>query len=175
MVKRPDCWDQITSRTIQRLQNPRSLPTSIWTWLIFLWPLRDMVAMGAEHSSLNSAAERAAARLHLSLSPDPAPEQVFFIRSDQYSFVKQGIPAIYPSPGVKSGDAKTDPLKIRQNWEQTRYHQPSDDMKQPGLLFDQAARFAQFTFLVGYFVAEDPQRPTWNKGDFFGDRYGKKR
>ena len=140
----------------------------------FLWPLRDIVAMGAEHSSLNSAAQRAAKRLHLSLSPDPAPEQVFFIRSDQYSFVKQGIPSIYPSPGVKSEDAKINPLKIRENWEQTRYHQPSDDIKQPGLLFDQAARFAQFTFLVGYFVAEDPQRPTWNSKDFFGDRYGKK-
>ena len=141
----------------------------------FLWPLQDIVAMGAEHSSLNSAAERAAARLHLSLSPDPAPEQVFFIRSDQYSFVKQGIPAIYPSPGVKSDDAKTNPLKIRENWEKTRYHQPSDDMKQPRLLFDQAAKFAQFTFLVGYFVAEDSQRPSWNHGDFFGDRYGKNR
>jgi Zn-dependent M28 family amino/carboxypeptidase len=140
----------------------------------FLWPLQDIVAMGIEHSSLSSVAERAAAKLHLSLSPDPSPEQVFFIRSDQYSFVKQGIPSVYPNPGVKSSDPKISPLKIRQDWEQTRYHQPQDDMNQPGLLFNEAAKFAQYTFLVGYYIAQEPQRPAWNRGDFFGDRYGQK-
>jgi hypothetical protein len=139
-----------------------------------LWPLKDIVAFGAEHSSLDGVAKRAAEKMHLSLSPDPTPEQVFFIRSDQYSFVKQGIPSIYPSPGVKSDDAKIAPLKIQQTWQQTRYHQPSDDMSQPGLLFAEAARYAQFTFWVGYFVAQDQQRPSWNNGDFFGNRYGKK-
>lgn len=61
------------------------------------WPLADIVAFGAEHSSIESAIHRACERMHLSQSADPAPEQVVFIRSDQYSFVKQGIPAVMPT------------------------------------------------------------------------------
>ncbi len=46
-------------------------------------------------------------------------------------------------------------------------------MEQPGLLFDEAAKYGRFVFLCGDLIADDPQRPTWNKGDFFGDRYKK--
>ena len=53
----------------------------------------------------------------------------------------------------------------QKNWEQTRYHQPQDDMDQPGLNFDAAVKYAQFVFLCG-FLTEDSQRPIWNKGDF---------
>jgi hypothetical protein len=48
-------------------------------------------------------------------------------------------------------------------------------MQQPGLMFDEAAKYGRFVFLCGDLIADDLQRPTWNKGDFFGDRYGKKR
>jgi Peptidase family M28/PA domain len=139
-----------------------------------LWPLRDIVAFGAEHSTLNAALERAAQRLHLTLSPDPFPEQVAFIRSDQYSFVRQGIPAVMVSPGFKSSDPAIEPLKIFEQWEQTRYHQPQDDMQQPGLDFEAAAGFGRFAYLSGYEIAQDPVRPSWNPGDFFGERYAKK-
>jgi hypothetical protein len=139
-----------------------------------LWPLLDIIPFGAEHSTLDSVVKRAAERLHLSLSPDPMPEQVIFIRSDQYSFVKQGIPAVYPSPGIKSNDPKIDPVAIFKDWEATRYHQPQDDMQQPGLDFDQAVKYAQFAYLCGWLVTEDPARPTWNAHDFFGDHYAKK-
>jgi hypothetical protein len=138
---------------------------------LMLWPLRDIVAFGAEHSSLDAVVQKAAARLHLSESPDPNPEEVVFIRSDQYSFVKQGVPAIFPVPGFKSDDPKIKPEEIFKNWEQTRYHQPQDDMDQPGLDFDAAAKYARFVFLCGFLITEDAQRPTWNKGDFFGDHY----
>jgi Peptidase family M28/PA domain len=139
---------------------------------LMLWPLRDIVAFGAEHSSLDAAVRKAAARLQLSESPDPMPEEVVFIRSDQYSFVKQGVPAIFPVPGFKSDDPKIKPEEIFKNWEQTRYHQPQDDMDQPGLDFDAAAKYARFVFLCGWLITEDSQRPTWNKGDFFGEHYG---
>ena len=138
------------------------------------WPLGDIVAFGAEHSSLESAIHRACERMHLTESPDPAPEQVVFIRSDQYSFVRQGIPAVMPTPGVKSSNPNLNPVAIFGNWEQTRYHQPQDDMQQPGLDFEAAAQFARFAFLTGYFISQDKDRPTWNKGDFFGEHYGKK-
>jgi len=45
-------------------------------------------------------------------------------------------------------------------------------MKQPGLLFDEAAKHARFVFLCGYYVANGAEKPTWNKGDFFGEHYG---
>jgi hypothetical protein len=138
---------------------------------LMLWPLRDIVAFGAEHSSLDGVVRKAAARLHLSESPDPNPEEVVFIRSDQYSFVKQGVPAIFPVPGFKSDDPKIKPEEIFKNWEQTRYHQPQDDMDQPGLDFDAAAKYARFVYLCGWLITEDSQRPTWNKGDFFDEHY----
>ncbi|HXM92355.1 MAG TPA: M28 family peptidase, partial [Candidatus Dormibacteraeota bacterium] len=138
---------------------------------LMLWPLRDIVAFGAEHSSLDAVVKKAAARMRLSESPDPSPEEVVFIRSDQYSFVKQGVPAIFPVPGFTSDDPKIKPTEIFKNWEQTRYHQPQDDMDQPGLDFDAAAKYARFVFLCGLLITEDPQRPTWNKGDFFGEHY----
>ncbi len=59
-------------------------------------PLRDVVAFGVNHSTLLEPVSRAAEWLDIDLSPDFMPEQVIFIRSDQYSFVKQGIPAVYP-------------------------------------------------------------------------------
>jgi Zn-dependent M28 family amino/carboxypeptidase len=137
------------------------------------WPVEDVVAFGAEHSSLGEVIRKVAERMHLGVSPDPFPAQVVFIRSDQYSFVKQGIPAMMPSIGFKSSDPKINPINIFGNWYETRYHQPQDDMEQPGLNFESAAQYARFAFLCGYLITEEKQRPTWNKGDFFGDKYGK--
>jgi len=142
--------------------------------IFMLWPSLDVIAFGAEHSSLDAVIKKAAARMQLTESPDPLPQEVVFIRSDQYSFVKQGIPAVMPSPGFKSSDPALNPSQIFGTWEETRYHQPQDDMQQPGLNFDAAAKFARFAFLCGYLITEDPERPRWNKGDFFGERYGRK-
>ena len=139
--------------------------------VFMLYPLQDVIAFGAEHSSLESAIRRAADRMHIVESPDPMPEQTVFIRSDQYSFVLQGIPAVMPSPGFKSTEPKK-ALNLAMKWMDDTYHEPNDDMNQPNLDFEAAANFARFTFLTGYYVAQDSERPTWNKGDFFGDRYG---
>ena len=139
-----------------------------------LWPLQDIIAFGAEHSSLDAVVRKAAERAHLGVSPDPMPEEVVFIRSDQYSFVKQGVPAVFPVPGFKSNDPKIHPEEIFKKWETERYHEPGDDMDQLGLMFDEAAKYGRFVFLCGDLIANDPQRPTWNKGDFFGDRYVKR-
>jgi hypothetical protein len=141
---------------------------------LMLWPLRDIIAYGAEHSSLEGVVERAAARLQLSVSPDPAPEETIFIRSDQYSFVKQGVPSVFPVAGFKSNDPAIDPAAIFKKWEQTRYHEPQDDMQQPGLDFDQAVKYAQFIYLCGWLITQDAARPAWKAKDFFGERYGKK-
>ncbi|HEV8075374.1 MAG TPA: M28 family metallopeptidase [Candidatus Acidoferrum sp.] len=139
-----------------------------------LWPLLDIIPFGAEHSTLDGVVKRAAERLQLGISPDPMPEEVIFIRSDQYSFVRQGVPAVFLVAGFKSNDPKIDPPAIFKDWEATRYHQPQDDMQQPNLDFNQAVKYAQFAYLCGWLITQDPARPAWNAHDFFGDHYAKK-
>jgi Peptidase family M28/PA domain len=139
--------------------------------VLMLWPMEDVIAFGAEHSSLDNVIKKAAERVGVTESPDPMPDEVIFIRSDQYSFVRQGIPSVMPTPGFKSNDPKINPQEIFGKWEETRYHQPQDEIDQPNLNFDSAAKFARFAFLCGYMITEDQHRPAWNKGDFFGDHY----
>ena len=141
---------------------------------LMLWPLQDVIVYGAEHSSLGAVAQQAAGRLHLDVSPDPQPEQYFFIRSDHYSFVKQGIPAIFSEAGVKSSDPSINAKEREAAWEQNIYHQPQDDMNQT-FDFESGAKFARFNFLCGYLIAQAAERPAWNSGDFFGEHYGKKK
>lgn len=138
-----------------------------------LWPMEDVTAHGAEHSTLGAAVREAATRMKVEVSPDPHPEQVFFIRSDQYSFVKQGIPSVFPSFGVKASNPKIKPDDIVARWFETTYHKPQDDMSQ-SFDFESGAKFARYSFLVGYVVAQQNEKPAWNPRDFFGEHYGKK-
>lgn len=135
---------------------------------VMLWPMKDIIALGAEHSSLQSVVDRAAQKLGLAVSPDPAPEQVAFVRSDQYSFVRQGIPSMALEAGVRSDDPGIKPAELFENWEQHFYHQPNDDMQQPGLNFESAALYARTALLCGLYTANDAAVPVWNSGDFFG-------
>jgi len=135
------------------------------------FPLKDVVALGAEHSTLGDEVARAAKVMGYDVSPDPMPEEVSFIRSDQYSFVLQGVPAVDIEDGVKSTDPKINGFELIKKWLVTRYHTPLDSMDQP-IDFDSAANGAVLNFLVGYKVAQQEGAPTWNKGDFFGATFG---
>ncbi len=137
-----------------------------------LYPLRDIVALGAEHSSLGEDVSAAARQMGYEVSPDPMPEQVFFIRSDQYSFVRQGVPAVAISDGLKSADPKMNGERITTSWLTSIYHTPKDDMDQP-FDFASAAKGARLNFLVGYEIAQQSRRPTWNAGDFFGTKFAR--
>jgi hypothetical protein len=137
------------------------------------YTFRDIVALGAPDSSLDAVVARNAARLGLKVSPDPWPDQNYFVRADQYSFVRQGVPSVFISEGEEAKDPSVDGKKFYEQWIATRYHAPSDDMNQP-LNFDATVQFMQIQFLVGYDIAEDPQRPRWKPGDFFGDTFGPK-
>jgi hypothetical protein len=130
----------------------------------------DIVSFGAEHSSLMSVVRKEAARFGLKVSPDPMPEQVFFIRSDQYSFVRQGIPAVFTGEGFQAVDPAIDGRKVVEHWIEKYYHSPFDDMKQP-LAFKPALKFMRLNFAIGYDVANAARRPSWNTGDFFGDLF----
>jgi len=138
-----------------------------------LYDFRDVISFGSEHSSVGSAVQRATRRLGLELTPDPFPEQLYFVRSDQYSFVKQGVPAVFAGEGLKTVDPALDGRKIFDTWQALRYHQPSDDLNQPWN-FAAAVKGTRLQFLIGHFLASDRDRPRWNSGDFFGTRFGRK-
>ena len=71
---------------------------------MFLFPLNTIVGYGAEHSSLEALTAIEAKKEGFELMPDPYPDEVYFIRSDQYSFVRQGIPAVYFAEGIGSSE-----------------------------------------------------------------------
>ncbi len=59
-----------------------------------IFPLRSVIALGAEESSLGTAAATVAGSAGIPLAPDPFPDRNSFIRSDQYSFIREGVPAL---------------------------------------------------------------------------------
>jgi Zn-dependent M28 family amino/carboxypeptidase len=139
---------------------------------LFLYPLADLVAFGSQHSSLQSDAESAAADEGFVFSPDPMPEELLFVRSDQYSFVRFGIPAVFLVPGFNSTNADMDGGALTRDHIKNHYHEPSDDMTRP-VDWESAVRFARAHTRIGYSVANTERRPTWNEGDFFGELFGR--
>jgi Zn-dependent M28 family amino/carboxypeptidase len=139
---------------------------------LFLEPIAEVVAFGAEHSTLATPVARAVAEAGLRLIPDTMPEENIFIRSDQYSFVLQGVPAVYLSPGVGSSEAETKGGLLIREFLKKHYHMPSDDLGRP-MDLDSAERFIRANVLIGYAVASDPEPPRWKPGNFFGETFGK--
>jgi hypothetical protein len=133
-------------------------------------PLLDIVPYGAQHSTMSVPVERAAQHLGIGIGTDPIPEQVLFIRSDHFSFVRQGVPSLFIKSGFKTGDAR-DGAAINAGYRRDVYHKPNDDMSQP-FDFESGAAHARLNFLTGWLVAQETARPSWNPGDFFGQLFG---
>lgn len=135
------------------------------------YAMKDIVPLGSEHSSLGGDVAAACKELGYEVGDDPMPEENNFVRSDQYSFVLQGVPAVEVTDGIHSTDPTIDGLALQKKWLLTRYHTPLDSMDQP-IDFDSMAKGAVLNFLVGYQVAQRDKAPEWNEGDFFGTRFG---
>jgi hypothetical protein len=132
------------------------------------WEPHDLRALGAEHSTLLAAVQAAAQAQGLKISPDPEPEQVFFIRADQFSFVKQGVPAVFPGSGWQDAQGNIEKNKAYADWwTKNRYHMPTDEWD-PKLDYENMAKEVRAEFLIALAVALDPERPRWNEGDVFG-------
>ena len=101
------------------------------------------------------------------------PEEVRFVRSDQFSFVKQGIPALAFKAGSRSADPEIDGEAMLDDFLKNHYHQPSDDLNLP-YSNDGARHFVQAALLLGLNVANDDARPSWNENDFFGDKFARR-
>lgn len=137
---------------------------------LLLWDFKDVIAWGASHSDLKGTVADAAKQLGLTLSPDPWPEQAIFTRSDHYSFVKQGIPAVFIFPGLATADDPKAGAKIFGNFMANHYHMPTDEIHEG---FNDAAmkRFADVNFMIAEVVANQADKPKWNSNDFFGDAF----
>jgi hypothetical protein len=130
-------------------------------------PLLSVVPLGAEHSSLMENVKFAADYLGLEVEADPEPEQNRFVRSDQYSFVVSGIPALHIKYGNKSNDPGFDLDAFVKEWRAKFYHRAADGMD--GVFdFTAAKTYIQLNFLISYSIANTSERPTWNPGDLFG-------
>ncbi|TCO76096.1 M28 family metallopeptidase [Chromatocurvus halotolerans] len=138
---------------------------------VIIGDVTDVIPIGIEHSTLGDVTERAVAQADIVLTPDPAPEEVVFVRSDQYPFVRAGIPAVYLKGGVKLRDGG-DGEAIVKAFRAKRYHLPSDDLDQP-LYWPAAGRLAYVNYRIGSLIANDPERPQWLPDSFFGQTFGK--
>jgi Zn-dependent M28 family amino/carboxypeptidase len=127
-----------------------------------LFPLKKMIAYGAEESTLGADARAEAERRHLTLVPDPAPDHLVFVRSDQYSFIRRGIPALMLE---FAADGQDQEAQLR-TWFSERYHAQADNLDQP---VDLAAADSYDRYLVGLVtrVANDKEAPRWRDDSFF--------
>jgi Zn-dependent M28 family amino/carboxypeptidase len=137
---------------------------------VFMHPVADIVAFGAEHSTIEPLAERAARDAGFALSPDPMPEEVIFVRSDQYSFVEVGIPAVFLVPGFGSRDPRASGQAAKDLFHDKHYHMPSDELGLP-VDWPSVLRFLDANVQLGREIANAAARPAWKPGDFFGETF----
>jgi len=126
-------------------------------------PLKILTVFGLSESDLGDAA-RAVAQSHgITVQADPEPQRNIFIRSDQYNFIRHGIPALAMGVGAAPGSPEQ---KIFKDWLTQRYHAPSDDLNQPVDL-SAAALYEEVVRGLTVSVAQDSHRPQWKQDSFF--------
>ena len=132
---------------------------------ILLYDLADVVGFGAENSTMGQTLIRAGAATGIGVSPDFLPEENLFTRSDHYSFVKEGVPALFLMTGVQNGGKEA-----FTNFLGTNYHKPTDDLSQP-LNWESARKFALLNYEIVKMTANADERPMWYEGNYFGDNF----
>jgi hypothetical protein len=128
-----------------------------------LFPLKKVTIYGMDESDLGAEAAAVAEAMGVEPQRDQEPKRNIFIRSDQYSFIRRGVPALAFKVGFDKG---TPEEKIQKKWLSERYHAPSDDLAQP---VDKTAA-GQFDVLVAKLlerIANRDERPRWKDSSFF--------
>jgi Zn-dependent M28 family amino/carboxypeptidase len=128
-----------------------------------LFPLHSVTVYGLNESDLGDEIRAVARTRGVRIQDDQEPERNIFIRSDQYSFIRRGIPSLAMKVGYEKGSPEE---KIAKTWLKERYHAPADDLKQPVDL-ECAARFDDLLRALAEAVADRPERPHWNANSFF--------
>ena len=68
-----------------------------------LFPLKKLTIYGLDESDLGADAEAVAKSLGVAPQADLEPKRNIFIRSDQYSFIRRGIPSLALKVGYDKG------------------------------------------------------------------------
>jgi Zn-dependent M28 family amino/carboxypeptidase len=128
-----------------------------------LFPLKSLMVLGLDESDLGDDVRAVAQDMGVGVRPDPQPQRNRFIRSDQYSFIRQGVPALAIKVGFEPGSPEE---KIDADWTRERYHAPSDDLAQP---IDRSAAvgFTDAIARLSLRVANRATRPAWKDSSFF--------
>jgi Zn-dependent M28 family amino/carboxypeptidase len=126
-------------------------------------PFHSVIAHGVDESTLGERLRALAESSGVRVQPDPRPEQTIFIRSDQYNFVRAGVPALFITFG-ETGDSTLD--RRFETWFHDRYHAPSDDVRQP-VEVDAAVAFNRLLERFIREVADAPERPRWKAESYF--------
>ena len=126
-------------------------------------PLKLLTVYGLAESDLGDRVAQVAERLGLRVQADPEPLRNLFIRSDQYNFVRLGIPSV----NITVDAAPDSPeKKVLTDWLTERYHAPSDDPSQPVDLAA-AAGYEELIRALVVDIADDSRRPAWKQDSFF--------
>jgi len=128
-----------------------------------LYPLKVIEVQGLMESTLGDTVKAAAAMDGVEVQVDQEPAENRFIRSDQYSFIRRGVPSLAFKFGYQPGSPEE---TTRKNWVRDRYHKPSDDLSQP-VDTAAAARFNRIILRLMEAVANDAPRPQWRPDSFF--------
>jgi hypothetical protein len=128
-----------------------------------LFPLRSVAVLGVQESDLADDVRRIAQSAGIGVMTDPEPERNSIVRSDQYSFIRRGVPSLAFKFGFERDSREHEIVK---RWRAERYHAPSDDVSQP-IDLRAAADFNRLYLLVVEAVANRPTRPQWNAGSFY--------
>ncbi len=127
----------------------------------------DIIARGAERSTIYNVVNKVAIEMRMQISPDPAPEKGYFFRSDQFSFARMGVPAVYISAGVKFIGKPEEWIESIRNDHLKSLHTVNDEYD-PSWNFDGAAQVALFALKTGLYLANTKEMPQWNAGEQFG-------
>ena len=128
-----------------------------------LMPLKLLTVYGLQESDLGDIVREVAEAQGVKVQGDPEPLRNAFIRSDQYSFIRHGIPAVAMKVGYEQGSPDA---KLYKDWLTQRYHAPSDDTNQPVDL-QSAGAFEAIVRGVTIAVANRTERPQWKSDSFF--------
>lgn len=131
-------------------------------------PLKNLVIHGVDESTLGDMAKSEAQESGIVVLPDPEPRRNPFIRSDQFNFIRAGVPALAFSAAAVPGSPEDSLLRA---WNRDRYHEPSDDLAQP-INVGAPSQLIRFATRLTALVANAPARPRWKDQSFF-KRYAK--
>ncbi len=125
--------------------------------------LKVLRVLGLNESDLGPTFEAAAKAEGIAVMGDPRPERNSFIRSDQYSFVREGVPSLNAGFGYQPGSPEAE---IHKQWLSERYHGITDDTSQP-VFKEDAAKFNRILAGFATRVANQEMTPRWNDDSFF--------